>query len=72
MKPHPHPCLPAGRLTLPLKGREMVMLFPLQRGGGVKKSHNLRQSRRLDKTVNRSKRLKTMSHLCGNYSNIFS
>jgi hypothetical protein len=26
-------------------------------------SHNLRQSRRLDKTVNRSKRLKTMSHL---------
>ena len=25
-------------------------------------SHNLRQSRRLDKTVNRSKRLKTLSH----------
>jgi hypothetical protein len=21
-EPHPHPCLPAGRLTLPLKGRE--------------------------------------------------
>ncbi len=35
-------------------------------------SHILRQSRRLDKTVNRSKRLKTVSHLCGNYSNIFS
>ncbi len=22
---HPHPCLPAGRLTLPLKGREYIV-----------------------------------------------
>jgi DNA-binding transcriptional MocR family regulator len=46
--------------------RHLIDKGKLKRGDQLpteRESHNLRQSRRLDKTVNRSKRLKTMSHL---------